>query len=120
MQDRIFATASKITFDCVTLSGTIYLGFHSLKLIYLITSSKCSLQYVGKADQKIYERYKTERHIHVSKPKKICFYWIVSNHSHKKLFKNAPHTVSLLEKLDGNERTPRVALDVSITKRKLK
>ena len=69
-----------------------------------------------------YTRDIKQRDIYIfQKPKKYCFYWIASNHSHKKVFKNAPHTVSLLEKLDGNERTPRVALDVSITsKRKLK
>ena len=111
VQDRIFSIASKNTFDCVTLSGTIYLDFHLPTLIYVITCSRCSLQYVGKTDQKIC--FKNH--------KECSFYWIVSNHFHKGIFKNAPYTVSLLKQVDDNEIIPRVALDASITsKRKLK
>ena len=46
---------SSVTFrdyDCIVPPGTIYLNCHSSNVIYLITCSKCSLQYVGETVQK--------------------------------------------------------------------
>ena len=42
---------------CGTGSGTVYLDSPSPNVIYLITCSRCSLQYAGMVGQKINERF---------------------------------------------------------------
>ena len=56
-QDRIVSTASKQLFGCVAPSGTVYFACHSANVSYIITCSRCSLQYVGETGQKINERF---------------------------------------------------------------
>ena len=47
-QGRVVSIPSKRIFGCVTSSGTFYLDCHSPSVIYIITCSKFSLQYVGR------------------------------------------------------------------------
>ena len=42
-QDWAVSASSKRIFDCVALSGTVYLDCHSPNIIYLITCSRYSL-----------------------------------------------------------------------------
>ena len=42
-QDRAGSPASKLNFDCVTPSRTVYLDYHSPNIIYASACSKFSL-----------------------------------------------------------------------------
>ena len=94
-----------------------YPDCHSPNVSYLITCSRCFLQYVGEIGQSISERFNCHKAC-LKNPKEYGFYLILSEHFHTGMCKNATHTIQILEKLDGNGRTPRGSLDASITKRK--
>ena len=53
---RIVSTASKRIFYCTTPSGTAYFDCQVLNVIYIITCSRCSLQYDEKTGQKKKEK----------------------------------------------------------------
>ena len=46
-KERVFSTTFKQTSNCVTPSSTNSLGYHYPHVIYSITCSRDSLQYVG-------------------------------------------------------------------------
>ena len=46
-KERVFSTTFKRTFNCVTPSSTNCLVYHYPNVIYSITCSRDSLQYVG-------------------------------------------------------------------------
>ena len=54
-QNRVVSTASKQSFDCVTPSRPVYFYYHSPYVIYTITCSLCSSQYIGETSQKLYK-----------------------------------------------------------------
>ena len=52
---RVVSTASKIN---ITSSDTVHLDYHSTNVVYLINSSRGSLQYFREIGQKINKRFK--------------------------------------------------------------
>ena len=114
---RQFCITYKRIFDCVTPSDTFCLDCHS-NVINNITCSRCSLQYVGETGQRIKERFNWHKTC-FKNHYKYGFYWILSNHFHKRACKNASYTVHSIEKPDGTGRTARGALDASITSKRL-
>ena len=113
-QDKVLSTCSKRIYDCIVPPGTVYIDCHTANVIYLITCSRCQLQYVGETVQKINERINWHKSC-FRHPKKYSFCRILSDHFHKGICKNASFTVQIFEKLEGNGRTPRGALDPSMT-----
>ena len=78
-QDRVVSTASTQIFDFVLPSGTVHLDYHS-PVIYLITCSRCSVQYVGKAGPKINDGLNWHK-LYLKNPKYIVlvgYYQIIS------------------------------------------
>ena len=55
-ENKVFSTVSKHIFDHDTPSSTDYLDCHS-PVIYLVTYTGCSLQYIEETGQKINERF---------------------------------------------------------------
>ena len=113
-KDRVVSTSSKRIFNCIVPPGSVYIDCHSSNLIYLRTCSRCSLQYVGETVQKLNERLNWHKS-GFRNPKKYGFCRVLSNHFHKGICKGASFTVQILEKLEGNGRTSRNAMDASIT-----
>ena len=92
----------------------MYINCHSSNVIYLITCNDCHLQYVGETVQKLNERFAGHT-IGLNKPDKYGFCKILSNHFNVGCCKNSQYHVQILEKLEGNGRTERGALDASKT-----
>ena len=112
--DKILSTVTKRLFDCVIPPGTIYLDCHSPNVIYLLTCNRCHLQYVGETAQKLNERFNFHK-TGFRHPTKHGHCRILSTHFNEGLCKGATYKVQILEKLQGNGRTARGALDPSIT-----
>ena len=112
-QDRVVSTASKQIFDRVTPSGTVYLDCDSSDASYVITCSRCFLQFVGETNQKINEKFNWQEAC-FKNFKKYSFCWISSDHFRKGVYKNVPYRLQILEERYGNGRTTRGALDGSI------
>ena len=55
--DRRVSSASKEMFDCIAITGIVYLDCHLPNVVYLNTISRYSPQYVVEAGQKINERF---------------------------------------------------------------
>ena len=72
------------------------------------------MQYVGETVQKLNERFAGHT-IGLNKPDKYGFCKILSNHFNVGCCKNSQYHVQILEKLEGNGRTERGALDASKT-----
>ena len=112
--DKILSTVTKRLHDCVSPPGTVYLNCHTSNVIYLITCNRCYLQYVGETAQKLNERinfHKTGfRH-----PTKHGHCKILSDHFNVGMCKGASYKVQIIEKLEGDGRTERGALDPSLT-----
>ena len=113
-KDKVVSTSSKRIFNCIVPPGSVYIDCHSSNLIYLLTCSRCSLQYVGETVQKLNERLNWHKS-GFRNPKKYGYCRILSDHFHKGVCRNASFTVQILEKLEGNGRTKRNAMDASIT-----
>ena len=113
-RDKVLSTSTKRIFDCKVPNGTVYLDCHTANVVYLITCTRCWLQYVGETVQKINERLNWHKS-GFRNPKKYGYCRVLSEHFHKGLCKNASYIVQILEKIEGNGRTPRGAMDASIT-----
>ena len=112
--DRILSTSTKRFYDCIIVPGTVYLDCHSANVIYLITCSKCFLQYVGETAQKLNERF----NLHITgfrHPKKHGHCRVLTEHFTTGKCKGAKYTVQIIEKLEGNGRTERGGLDAKST-----
>ena len=86
-------------------------------MIYLITYNRCPFQYVVETAKKFNKMFKWHR-AGFKQPGKYGFCRIRLDHFHKNVSCNASHLVQILEKLKGNGRTTRNALDTSITSRR--
>ena len=112
--DRILSSSTKRFYDCVIVPGTVYLDCHSANVIYLITCTKCYLQYVGETVQQLNERV----NFHMSglrHPKKHGHCRILTEHFTTGKCKGAKYKVQIIEKLEGNGRTERGGLDAKST-----
>lgn len=113
-KDKVVSTSTKRVHDCVVPDGSIYIDCHASNVIYLITCNRCFLQYVGETCQRLNERFNWHRS-GFKHPEKYGFCHILSDHFHKGVCKDASYSVQILEKLEGNGRTERNALDPSVT-----
>ena len=113
-KDKVVSVSTKRIYDCIVPDGTIYIDCHTSNVIYLITCNKCCLQYVGETAQKLNERFNCHRS-GFKHPDKYGFCHILSDHFNKGVCKDASYSVQILEKLEGNGRTERNALDPSVT-----
>ena len=113
-RNKVVSTCSKRIYDCITPPGSIYINCHSANVIYLITCNKCGLQYVGETVQRLNERFTMHRQ-GIKSPEKHGTCRILSGHFNKGTCKGSGYTVQILEKLDGDGRTDRRALDPTKT-----
>ena len=94
--EKVASKSSKSIFDCVVPSGTTYADCHSANVIYLITCSRCSSQYLRETVQKLKKRFNW--HItSFNQCSKHGFYCILSDHYHKGLYRNDTYSVQTLE-----------------------
>ena len=112
-KDRAVSSCTKRIYDCITLPGTIYVNCHSPNVIYIITCDTCGLQYVGETVQKLNSRF-TGHRAGIKNPKHgTCK--ILANHFNQGVCRDSKYSVQILEKLPGNVRTARNALDPTQT-----
>lgn len=116
-RDRVVSSCTKRIYDCVTPSGSVYIDCNSANVIYLITCNNCGFQYVGETVQKLNKRFNQHRK-GIKSPEKYGTCRILSNHFNEGLCKGESYTVQILEKLEGEGRTARGALDASITSKR--
>ena len=85
----------------------------SANLIYLITCTKCGLQYVGETCQKICRRFYThDRYFKKLSNDNKCK--ILSQHFNQGPCQGAEYTVHIIEKLEGDGRDENNAIDKGI------
>ena len=113
-QNNIISTVTNRIYECVVPSGSTYINCHSTNVVYLITCSNCSLQYVGETINKLNERF-NKHDSAFSNNKTTAFCVILTNHFNSGKCKGAKYTVNILEKLDGSGRTERRAMDPEST-----
>ena len=111
------SSCTKRVVDCIVPPGSTYINCHSSNVVYLITCDNCFIQYVGETVQKINKRFNWHR-TGLKNPEKYGFCRILSEHFNNGVCKGASYTVQILEKLEGNGRTPRGAIDPSQTAHK--
>ena len=116
-RDKVVSTATKRIYDCKVPPGSIYIDCHCSNVIYLITCNKCFLQYVGETAQSLNARFNGHR-TGIKNPEKHGFCRILAEHFNHGNCKGASYKVQILEKLEGNGRTARGALDASQTSRR--
>ena len=107
-RDKVISIFAKRIFDCIVPSST------TSKCD--ISCSRYSLQYVGETAQKLNKRFNWHR-TGFNQPDNYGFCCILSDHSHNGVCCNASSLVQILEKLEGNSRTARNALDAEIKNR---
>lgn len=112
--DKVVSAATHRVHDVIVPENTIYLNGHSPNVIYLLTCMKCGLQYVGETVQKLNERTNTHNS-NIKHSAKNGFCKILSGHFTSGLCKDAGFKVQLLEKLPGDGRSNRKAIDPSCT-----
>ena len=116
-RDRVVSSCTKRIYDCITPPSSVYIDCNSPNVIYLITCDKCGLQYVGETVRKLNERFNKHRQ-GIREPERYGTCRILSNHFNNGSCKGESYKVQILEKLEGNGRTARGALDASQTSRR--
>lgn len=112
--DRVVSSSTHRVYDCIVPPGSRPLDCHSPNVVYLLKCSNCKLQYVGETGLKINERF----NLHRSGFRYAANYGYckrLSNHFSEGFCKNANYHVQIIEKLEGNGRTGRKALDSQVT-----
>jgi len=105
---------SLCTYPCITPPNTVYLDCQSANVIYLLTCCNCGLQYVGETVMQLNFRFKGHRK-GIKIPEKYGGCKILTTHFNEGICKGATYTVQIVEKLEGDSRTERRALDASCT-----
>lgn len=113
-RNKAISTCTERIYDCVTPAGTMYLNCHSTNLVYLLTCETCGMQYVGETCQQLNSRFNGHR-AGMKNPKKQTSCKILSHHFNFGVCKDSKYKVQILEKLEGNGRTERGAIDSKIT-----
>ena len=113
-RDKALRSCTKRSYQIITPPGTVYLNCHSSNLVYLLSCSTCGLQYVGETVQNLSTRFNGHR-IGLKTPQKYGTCKILTTHFNSGLCKDSAYTVQILEKLEGNGRTVRNAIDVGVT-----
>ena len=107
---QVLIPAIKIFCDCIVPAGTVSVGYHRSKVIYLITCNKCYRQYIDQTVQRINERFDGHR-TGFEHPDKHGFCKISSRNFHDGNCKDASCNVQILEKLEDNGSTSTNTLD---------
>ena len=112
--DKVVSSSTHRLYDCIVPPGNNSLNCHSPNVVYLLTCSNCKLQYVGETALKISERFNWHRSC-FKYPAHYGFCNRLSNHFSEGLCKNANYSVQIIEKLEGDGRTERNALNSQVT-----
>ena len=112
--DKVASSSTHRVYECIVPPGSRPLDCHSPNVVYLLTCSNCKLQYVGETALKINERFNLHRS-GFRYPANYGYCKRLSNHFSEGLCKNANYSVQIIEKLEGNGRTGRKALDTQVT-----
>ena len=114
-RDRVVSSCTKRIYECITPPpGSVYIDCNSANVIYLITCSNCNLQYVGETVQRLNQRFNKHRQ-GIKSPQKYGTCRILSNHFNEGCCRGKTYKVQILEKLEGNGRTARGAIDPTLT-----
>ena len=117
--DRVVSSSTQRVYDVICPPGTMNLSCNSTNLVYLLTCTKCSLQYVGETIQGLNQRFSEHRQgIENSSAKSGCK--ILSEHFNSGHCKGAEYKVRILEKMCGSGRTERGAIDLNARRIRLK
>ena len=111
--DKIVSSVTHRIYPCVNHEGNKVATCNTPNVIYLITCSKCHLQYVGETAQNLNVRFGKHRNcmkgsINSTSCKRL------SDHFSKGLCKDAGYTVQIIENWRGNGRTERNSIDLGI------
>ena len=113
-RNDVVSSCTKRVYECITPPGSVYIDCNTPNVIYLITCNNCSLQYVGETVQRLNERFTGHRQ-GMKSPEKHGTCKILTGHFNKGSCKGAEFSVQILEKIEGNGRTDRGAIDATQT-----
>ena len=116
-RDSCASSTTLRSYPCIVPPRTVYLDCHARNLVNLINCDRCALQYVGETVQTLAERFGKYR-FELKSPEKSGRSRIFVNHFTKGSCKGANYTVQIIEKLEGNGRTKRGAIDPSETSKR--
>ena len=110
--DRIVSSVTHRTYSCINNENK-FVTCNSSNVIYLITCSKCFVQYVGETAQQLNVRFGKHRacmsgKLNSSSCKRL------SDHFSKGFCKGADYSVQIIEKWRGNGRTERGSIDLGL------
>ena len=114
-RDLVFRSTTHRLYDCIVPPGTTYVDCMSSNVVYRLTCDNCSLQYVGETVQTLNQRYTAHRN-GFSNPEKYGVCRILTEHFTSGPCKNSTYKVQILEKIPGNGRTARNAIDATSKK----
>ena len=117
-RDSCVSSCTFRSYPCITPPGTKYVDCHASNVVYLITCQNCGLQYVGETAQTLAERFGKYRYDLRFPEKSGGKCRIFVNHFTKGHCKGSGYSVQIIEKLEGNGRTPRGAIDPSFTSKR--
>ena len=103
---------NKKTYNVINSESPNYCPCSSSNVIYLLTCKKCGIQYVGETVQIVRARMSKHKQ-DIIKGFGSCPF--VIKHFNSQSCKGADFSISILEKLKGNGRTPRGAIDATQT-----
>ena len=109
-RDKLVSSCTKRIYDCIIPNSSVYINCHSANLIYLLTCDSCGLQYVGETVQKLSKRFAGHRS-GLKMPDKYGTCKILTAHFNTGVCKGSSYKVQFVEKLIGNGRTKRKAID---------
>ena len=97
------------SYPCITPPGTVYIDCHASNFIYLIIYHGYGLLYVGETAETLAERFGIiDKTLDTQKNLEVNF----------SLCKETNHSVQIIEKLEGNGRRTRGAIDPSYTSKR--
>ena len=111
--DSVVSTVTHRIYPCVNHEGNKTATCNTSNVTYLITCSKCHLQYVGETAQQLNVRFAKHRncrkgHLNSATCKRL------SDHFSSGLCKDAGYSVQIIENWRGNGRTDRGAIDLGV------
>ena len=111
--DKVVSTVTHRVYTCINHEGNKIANCNTPNVIYLLTCSKCHLQYVGETAQNLNVRFAKHRscmkgNVNSTSCKRL------SDHFSVGLCKGAGYTVQIIENWVGNGRTERKSIDLGV------
>ena len=113
-RDKTASTVTHRIYDCIIPPGSSALNCHSQNVIYLITCDKCHLQYVGETLQPLNKRFNWHRSC-LRYPNKYGHCKRLTEHFLQGECQDSTYSVQIIEKIEGDGRTPRGAIDLNVS-----